>query len=197
MLVVLQTLSGCDRFDHDYNTPEPSTLDHHAHTAILHFRTINHSADTLGIVGAVLPNGYLMARRDASPAVGRNWSTPAHLPDSVQIAFPDTISHACTLEIAHYVGYQLRYGGDTTRFSSMDRYGMWVLQMVLSEALVVFDNGETLGVNASGAPDVPDTVRTQTPYELDVTVNMDGLLDWQAAQNRYDLRGDHVTVRQR
>ena len=197
LLVALLALSGCNGFDHDYNTPEPSTLDHHTHVAILHFRTINHSGDTLGIVAAFTSNGYLSARRDASPKISRSWAVPSYLPQAVQIVFSDTASHACTLEMEHFVGYQTRYGGDTTRFSAMDRYGAWTLDMAIPGTRVAFENGETLDIFEPSIAGIPDTVRPGEPYELDITVDLDGLLAWQASQGRYNLQPDHLVVRQR
>jgi hypothetical protein len=190
-------LSGCGMFDHDYNSPEPTTLDFHKHTAVLHFRTVNHSTDTLGIRSAMVLGGALEAKRDADAKLSRDFTTPAWLAVPTQIVYSDTESHACTLEINHFVGYQLRYGGDTSRFSVMDRYPVWDLEMRMYTTDFVLVDGETLAVTNAAVPNVPDAVRADVPYELDITVDLAGLLEWRATQNDYKLQADRIQVRQR
>lgn len=197
LLVALLVQSACDAFDHDDNSPEPSTLDHHEHVAILHFRTINHSADTFGIVSATTFNGALEARRDAGGKLSRNNAVPGSFESPVQIVYPDSESHACTLAVEHFVGYQGQYGGDTTRLSSMDRYGTWTLQLYTIGTRVAFANGETLVIDNAPVPEIPDTVRYDRPYELDITVDLDGLLVWREALGRYALQPSRFEVRQR
>ena len=57
---------SCSACDTDaYNSPEPSSLEHHQHTVILRFRTINHEADTVGVASASADFGAILTRRDA------------------------------------------------------------------------------------------------------------------------------------
>ena len=189
---------SCSACDTDaYNSPEPSSLEHHQHTVILRFRTINHEADTVGVASASADFGAILTRRDAG---GRLTRTEASLGDhglSIQFLFPDTEAHACTVEATHFVGYQQKYGGDTTRYGMMDPYGEWEVRFMPLTFSAIGDSGETLSVGRMDMRDMPDSVRADGLWELDLTLDMDGLFSWNQTYPGLVFHTDRVVVRQR
>jgi hypothetical protein len=196
LAAVVFACPACD-WGHDYNSPDPSTLDYHTHLAVLHFRTTNHAADTLGVTAVTILDGYLLARRDASSRLSRGWAVPGRFDEPAQLVYPDSQVHSDTVLIEHYVGYQLRYGGDTSRLSSLDDCGDWTLNMRVLQAEAALAGGETLDVEAGLGPLLPDSVTGDGLLELDVTVDLDGLLEWREARGRFALMVDHIHVRRR
>jgi hypothetical protein len=194
VLAWLLAFSGCD--NDSYNSPEPESMEHHSHLVVMHFRTVNHAADTLGVVSVTAGSGYLLARRDAARQLSRSSMTPAHLPVPTQLVYPDSQVHTCSTYIDHYVGYQSRYGGDTTHFGEMDRYGTWVMEMIPNEVGATFAARESASVYSYEIVPVPDTVRPDGVLDLDIEVDVDGLLTWQPSASKYILHPDHIRVTQ-
>ncbi|MFO7649877.1 MAG: hypothetical protein R6X13_00850 [bacterium] len=195
MFACLYILPGCG--PEDYNSGDPYLRDHHEHPLVLHFRTINHAADTLGTTSVVLNYGVKFARRHQGEKLTRSEVIIGTLPDSIQFVYPDSGVHTCTTTIEHYVGYQLEYGGDTTRYGEMDRYGPWSLQFDLRRSTATFASGDSVQVYGGGldiVDMVPDTVRPNGILELDVIVDLNGLLVWRQHLERYYLNSDCVHV---
>lgn len=196
MFACLYILPGCE--PQGYNTPEPRYLDYHEHPLVLHFLTINHASDTLGTTSVVLRSGWQFARRHQGERIWRSEAIIGALPDSMQFVYPDSEVHTCTTTIRHYVGYQLEYGGDTTRYGEMDRYGPWQLQFDLIGSTATFASGNSGRVYGGNFLDmVPDTVRPNGILELDVVVDLDGLLVWRPHLEEYGLNVDRIHVTQR
>jgi hypothetical protein len=146
----------------------------------------------------VLRSGWKFARRHQGERLTRSEVIIGTLPDSMQFVYPDSGVHTCSTTIEHYVGYQLEYGGDTTRYGEMDRYGPWYLQFDLIRSTATFASGDSGRVSQEGIVDmVPDTVRPNGVLELDVVMDLDGLLVWRPSRERYYLNTDHVHVTQR
>jgi hypothetical protein len=196
MFACLYILPGCE--PQGYNTPEPRYLDYHDHPLVLHFRSINHALDTLGTTSVVLNAGPLYARRHSGEKLTRSEVRAGALPDSMQFVYPDSGVHTCSTTIRHYVGYQIEYGGDTTRYGEMDRYGPWYLQFDLIRSTATFTSGDSGRVYREGIVDmVPDTVRPNGILELDIVIDLDGLLEWRPSEERYYLNTDRIHVTQR
>lgn len=186
---------GCD--PQDFNSGDPHLRDHHEHPLVLHFRTINHALDTLGTTSVVLNAGWKYARRHTGEKLTRSEVIVAPPLDSMQLVYPDSGVHTCSTTIEHYVGYQLEYGGDTTRYGEMDRYGPWFFQLDLMSSAAAFSTGETVRVYQSIVDMVPDTVRPNGVLELDIVMDLDGLLEWRPSIERYYLNTDRIHVTQR
>lgn len=197
LLAGLLMLCACDLTSDGDNSPEPETLDHHVHLVILYVHTINQASDTLGVVSVTANTGILLASRDAVRQLSRKSVTIGSSPEPMRIVYPDSGMHACSTYVEHYVGYQTRYGGDTVRFGEMDRYGTWGLQLAPHQVCATFADGDSASVYAGVVAPLPDTVRPGGTLELDVTVDLNGLLVWQPSASRYDMRPDHVHVTQR
>jgi hypothetical protein len=173
-------------------------MDHHSHLVVMHFRTVSHAADTLGVVSVTAGSGYLLARRDAARQLSRSSMTPAHLAVPTQFVYPDSEVHTCSTYIDHYVGYQSRYGGDTTHFGEMDRYGTWVMEIIPNEVGATFADRESASVYSYEIVPVPDAVRPNGVLELDIEVDLDGLLVWQPSAAKYNMYPEnHIHVTQR
>jgi hypothetical protein len=195
LLACLLTYPGCDT--HGYNSPDPDELDHHAHLAVMRFRTVNRASDTLGVVSVTAGSGYMLARRDAARQLSRSCATLGQLHVPTQLVYEDSEVHTCSTYVDHYVGYQSRYGGDTTHFGAMDRYETWTMEIVPAEVRAAFAARESASVYVSSFDEVPDTVRPNGILELDVLIDMKGLLSWQPSGSNYYLRPDHVHITQR
>lgn len=187
---------GCNFESNGPNSKEPRSLDYHRHLVIMHVRTVNHASDTLGTV-SIAGSGFLLARRDGGHKLTRDGVDLGRLPTLMQFVYPDSEVHICSTSIDHYVGYQTMYGGDTTRYGEMDRYGPWEVRIIPSLLAAVFTAGESASVNPGHIDMVPDTVRPGGILDLDISVDLGGLLEWQPTQARYNMRTDHIHVKQR
>lgn len=195
VLAWLLASPGCD--NDSYNTPEPESLDHHSHVVVMYIRTVGHASDTLNTVSVTAASGILLASREAVRRISRTCATVAQLPEPTQLVYPDSAVHTCTTSVEHYVGYQSRYGGDTTHYGQIDRYGTWVLEMTPYEIGATFVTRESARVASSEIGPVPDTVRTDGILELDILVDLTGLLTWQPSRSKYTFDPSHVRVTQR
>ena len=158
---------------------------------------INHASDTLGTTSVVLNAGWQFARRHSGERLTRREVIVGTLPDSMQLVYPDSGVHTCSTYIDYYVGYQVEYGGDTTRYCEMDRYGPWFLEFSLTRSTVTFTAGDSARVDESIVDMVPDTVRPNGVLELDIVVDMNGLLEWRSHLARFYLNADRIHVTQR
>lgn len=188
---------GCDPENPGPNSKEPRSLDYHQHPLIMHVRTINHASDTLGTTSVVVNWGVQFARRDGGEKLTRREVIVGTLPESMQLVYPDSEVHTCSTDIDHYVGYQVMYGGDTTRYCEMDRYGPWYLQFDLIRSTATFTARDSVRVYQSIVDMVPDTMRPSGVLELDILLDMDGLLQWRPSLSRYYLNADRIHVTQR
>ncbi|MBN2538408.1 hypothetical protein JXB37_09050 [candidate division WOR-3 bacterium] len=188
---------GCDPENQGFNTPEPWYFDYHEHPLVLHCRTVNHALDTLGTTSVVLDAGAKFARRHTGEKLTRSEVIVIPPFDSMQLVYADSGVHTCSTTIAHYVGYQLEYGGDTTRYCEMDRYGPWYLQFSLNKSTAFFTSGESVRVERSIVDMVPDTVRPNGVLELDIVMDLDGLLVFRPSLERYYLNTDRIYITQR
>ena len=198
-LVGLVVAAGCELFDHDQDSPDPTYLENHAHQFILHFHAENREADTVGFASVAFSGNDLLAARSADTHLSRDWATLGDFSGKVRFLFDDSGPHACTTGMSHFTGYQRRYGGDTSRFAAMDRYGEWQFELLLWSPFAVLRNGDTVAMQLYGNDLhwLPDTVRGDGALELDVTLDMDGLMSWDSTTARYRMNVDRVTVRQR
>ena len=198
MLVTLLALSGCNPFDHDYNTPDPQYLTYHTHPFIINFHVVNRASDTVGFTSALTTHTSFRSGRSYDKHISRNWADLGYFHNGFQFLYDDTLVHACTTEIRHFIEYQRKYGGDTTRFGVMDRYGDWVFTFALSAAKTVLNDGDTVAVMTSDELDgLPDTVRANGRLEWDMTFDMDGLMRWDPSASRYTMNADRITITQR
>ncbi len=188
---------GCDPENQGPNTAEPRSFDYHQHPLIMHVRTINHASDTLGTTSVVVNWGVQFARRHSGEKLTRSEVIVGTLPDSMQLVYPDSEVHTCSTSIDYYVGYQRRYGGDTTRYCEMDRYGPWFFLLKLTRSTATFTARDSVRVYSGTVDMVPDTVRPNGVLELDIVVDLDGLLAWRAHLSRFYLNADRIHVTQR
>ena len=195
-VVAIWLLVGLSCDTDAYNSPEPSTLETHQHTVLLRFRSIHHEADTIGVQAMIASEGAFLTSRDAGGKLTRTSVDPGYF-GRRQPVFPDSAVHSCTVAVSHFVGYQRKYGGDTTRYGSLDRYGEWAMWVTLTGANVVNSSGETLPAGNLYLEGVPDSVRPNGLWELDVTFDLDGLLTWNQSRTRLVVHTDRVSVRQR
>ena len=189
--------AGCDPENQGPNTAEPRSFDYYQHPLIMHVRTINHASDTLGTTSVVVNSGSGYARRHSGEKLTRREVRVGTLPESMQLVYPDSGVHTCSTSIDYYVGYQRRYGGDTTRYCEMDRYGPWFLKLDLIRSTATFTARDSAWVDQSIVDMVPDTVRPNGVLELDIVVDLDGLLHWRPHLSRYSMNADRIYVTQR
>jgi hypothetical protein len=196
LFVALLALSGCNPFDNDYNSPDPMTLGYHLHTVVLYLHTVNADRDTIGVQSISLPYVSFYGDREEDGRLSRDNATMGGATTESYFMSPDTTVRQCSTSINHYVPYERRYGGDTTRYAQLDRYGTWSLYMHFGSGKVVLDDGESASVYVRAFKGVPDTVRSNGVLEFDVTTDMDGLLTRDGA-SRFNVNIDHVTITQR
>jgi hypothetical protein len=189
--------SGCDPVSHGPNTPDPRGLEHHQHLVIMHIRAVNHASDTLGTASVKAYSGAIGALRDGGKRLTRQEATMGYMPVPLQIASPDSEVHTCSTYIDHFVGYQAQYGGDTTRYGEMDRYGPWAFRFDLVRGTAVFAAGESAPVGQSLVDGVPDTVRSNGVLDLDILIDMNGLLQWRPLTSKFYLSPERIHVEQR
>ena len=115
----------------------------------------------------------------------------------LRLVYPDSEVHTCSSDVSHYVGYQNQYGGDTMRFGKLDRYGPWVGHLRLYENAATFTLRDSAPVHFASVDTVPDTVRQNGILELDVTVDLNGLLVWSPHYSRYNMQPDRIHYTQR
>jgi hypothetical protein len=178
------------------NTKDPRSFNYHQHPLIMHIRTINHASDTLGTTSVLVNFGLQFARRSAGGKLTRSEVIVGSLPESMQLVYPDSEVHTCSTSIDHYVGYQVKYGGDTTRYCEMDRYGPWSFLLDLTRSTATFTARDSASVENSYLNAAPDTVRPNGVLELSILVDADGLLQWRALTSMYVLLPDHIHVTQ-
>ena len=82
-------------------------------------------------------------------------------------------------------------------FGRMDRYGTWVVRMYPAYVGATFAILDSAEVDISDIGPLPDTVRPDGILELDVLVDVNGLLTWRPAGSEYVLHSDHIHVTQR
>lgn len=186
---------SCDLSD-DYNSPEPSSLETHQHTVLVRFRAVNHASDSLGTGSAVSSSSSFLVSREAGGRLTRTSADPGFLGQSIQFLYPDSEVHTCTASVSHFVGYQRAYGGDTIRYGDMDQYGSWDMWLSFRGNEVVTVAGETLPADNIHLRPIPDSVRQNGLWELDVTLNLDGLLTWNQTRTRLVVHTDRISVRQ-
>jgi hypothetical protein len=189
-------LLGCDPSEHHSNAPDPTTLDFHTHTLVINVRTIHQSADTLGVLSMSQTYPVLHCLRDYNARLDRREASVGYL-HSLGLVYADTAPHLFSTSVKHFVGYQGRYGGDTTRLSAMDQYGEWQLVLALIQVPAVLRSGDTVTVDAGNLYGLPDTIRADGTIEWDVTVDMDGLVTRDSSASEYTLQADRISVRQR
>jgi len=179
------------------NSKEPRSLDYHQHPLIMYIRTVNHAADTLGTNSVVVNGGVQFAQRESGKKLTRSDAVVGPLPEAMQLVYPDSEVHTCTTYIDHYVGYQNMYGGDTTRYCELDRYGPWFYLLSTFQGTVAFTARDSASVESGSVDTVPDTVRLNNILELDILVDVNGLLQWRSLTSKYVLQPDHIHVTQR
>ena len=197
MFAWLLMSQGCDWENHGPNTTEPRWLDYHQHLVVMHIRTINRASDTLGTTSVAVNSGDQSALRDRGEELTRNYVFLGSLPISMQVVYPDSEVHTCSTYIDHYVGYQTKYGGDTTRYGKMDRYGPWAYRLTVGGGTATFAARDSAQVDQSLIDMVPDTVRPGSVLELDIVVDASGLLQWRQSISAYYLNPDRIHITQR
>lgn len=193
-LLALLVIMGCD-LNHDYNSPDPRTFETHAHSVVLRCRTVNHSADTSGVRAIIASWASATTSRDASGRLNRTYVDLGNVTGPIQLAYPDSEVHVCPGQIAHFVGYQVQYRGDTARMGAMDNCGDWHMSLWFWGCCVALENGETIPAWPLKLDQVPDSLSPTGALELYLTVDLDGLVAWDSARGRFELQSDRIQVR--
>jgi len=188
-------LAGCS------NRAGPEEYEFHDHRLVLKTRSINQSADTSGVTRLRVPLHGTDCHRNwggPGPAMSQNTLFPAPL--WIDVLRPDTEFAVCTSSVRHYTGYQLKYGGDTMRFSCLDSDTTWSMCLFNGSPEVQLDSGDRVALASGFLYAVPDTVRGAGALELEVTYDLDGLFLVESVPVNMQLvtmRSEKIHYRQR
>jgi hypothetical protein len=165
-------LTGCAK----QNGPWPSDFDNRAFALAIGYRSIDQAADTFGVRSARVG---LVGYRFNRPGDDWNSSFGFGFPDTLWLDLnrSDTGLHTVSGEMQRFTGYQLRCGGDTTRFSSLDSLAGWQMYLESGRSSILFSTGESDPTGIAGLVSVPDTVRASGGLELDLTFDWNGLFE--------------------
>jgi hypothetical protein len=176
---------------------------YHQHRLIFYSKVVNRAADTIGIVsGKIELNTLLMATRprfwlDCLTNHSSN-GCAVYIPGPViDLAPPDTELRACTTNVDHLIGYQLRYGGDTTRLCAFDDIDGWEADVYFFPGWAILESGDTIAVGTMTLHGFPDTIRPDRDIEVDMVFDMDGLITRCPNPNWLSLDVNRIAIRQR
>ncbi|MBN1695851.1 hypothetical protein JW879_10720 [candidate division WOR-3 bacterium] len=185
MAICLLSIMNCEVMA-DILHPEPEDLEYNTHDIILHIKAINHSQDTLGVKKAVLPLcGYSYERPEISVRDNHNFFV-YDFPETLYVEIPPTNAEVYIYEtkIDRFIGYQEEYSGNTARYSSLDYYEGWSMELDFSEGYVVLDSGDSL-ISDNFSLEIPDAVKGKK-LDIEITFDLKGLFHkWSGEEKLY------------
>jgi len=179
--------------DNDYGIRDLYRYAHHEHALTFYVKTINHASDTSGITSA----HWRPRRWTFWGSRGRQGYYDVDVPITIEIVQPDTDFHAYPTTITHFAGYQLRHDGDTMRLSAMEGGQDWWVSLACDVDTAWTEYGDAVRLMDSGLGNVPDTVRTGHPTEVEVVFDLDGLFSVDSTTHDVRIRSGKIQVRQR
>ncbi len=172
--ISILSIMNCEIMGDIFGT-DPEDLEYDTHVLTLHVKAINHSKDSLGVKQAVLPLYEYSYERPFNPPQDDNIFF-TEFPDTLYIKIPptDTEVYIYETKINHYIGYKEEHGGDATRYSCLDRYEGWHMELFFSEGNVVLDSGDSLKTHLFWTI-IPDYVSVNKRLDIEIIFDLNGL----------------------
>jgi hypothetical protein len=176
--------------------PDPEDFEYHTHDLTLHVKAINHSEDTLGVKQAVYPLYYYLYERNEISVRDHNICS-SDFPETLYVEIPptDTEVYIYETEINHFIGYQEEYGGDSTRYSCLDKVDGWFTRLSFLNGDVMLNSGDSRTSFGFWVV-IPDTVRGGEGLDVEIIFDLNGLFYSNYPNGRLSVNEYRISCRQ-